>query len=124
VRKLNLDAVGIWDEQLGRVATPRYLGTAGTEVGKTAHHALGIEIRNRHAIRKKIGLCATPRRRQSKKVRTLADTKYDRFALLDRRTEQPLLERRRARHIRTGDHPIVQASGLNHRSHLLSHHTR
>jgi hypothetical protein len=100
------------------------LGAADAEVGKRPHDSLGIEIRDRHAVREEIGFCAGPDRRQSKEVRTLTDAKYDGFALPDRRTEQPLVESRGALQIRNGDHHVVQASGLNHRSRLLSPQTR
>ncbi len=124
VLKLNLDAVGIRDEQLGRVAAPRYLGAADAEVGKSPHHSLGIEIRNRHAVGEEIGFCAAPDRRQSKEVRTLADAKHDGIALPDRRTEQTFIEGRGALQIRNGDHDVVQAPGLKRRSRLLRHQTR
>jgi len=57
------------------------------------------KIRDRHAVGQKIGLCAALDRRQAEEVRTLADAKYRGVALLDRRTEQLLIEGGRALHI-------------------------
>jgi hypothetical protein len=56
--KLNFYAIGVEDEQFGRIAAPRYLGIADTEVGKISHNAVGIEILNRQAVREKTGLRA------------------------------------------------------------------
>jgi hypothetical protein len=124
ILKLNLDAVCVRDEQLRRVAALRYLGIADTEIGKTPHNALGIEIRDRHAVREEIGFGSARNGRQSKEVGPLADGKYDGTGFSDRRSKQPFIEGRGARQIRDGDPHIVQASGSNHRPCLLRHQAR
>jgi hypothetical protein len=70
ILKLNLYAIGIEDEQFGRIAAPRYLGTGAAVIGESAHDAFSIEILNCHAVREKTRLGAARDRHQSKELRT------------------------------------------------------
>ena len=60
-------------------------------------------------------------RRQSKELRTCADSKYDGFAIPDRRAKQPLVEGRGPFQVRNGDHYVVQAPGPDQLPSWLSH---
>jgi hypothetical protein len=121
ILKLNFYAVGVEDEQFRRIAAPRYLSTGAAVIGKSTHNAFCIEILNRDAVREEARLRAACDRRQSKKLRTCADPKYDAFAMPNRSAKQPLVEGRGAVQVRNSYHYVVQAPGHDHRPCWLSH---
>ena len=66
ILKLNFYAIGVEDEQFGRVAAPRYLSAA--VIGERAHKTFSIEILDRQAVREKTGPRPVCDRRQSKEL--------------------------------------------------------